>query len=143
MNLVTQDKYDDNFLSVPNLFKDFFNKNQLFPLMTETLPPINIKEDADQYLVMVAIPGIKKEDCKLTVDKGVLNIFSKREQEKKEDKKKYSRYEYNYDSFSHSFLLPQNIKLKSISSKYEDGEIIISLPKEESSNSDSHEIPIL
>jgi len=144
MDLVKRDKYNDNFLLTSDFFGDFLSGGRLFPKITETLPSINVKEDADKYLIMIAIPGIDKEDCKLIINDGVLKVYSETENEDSNLKEKgsYSHYEYNYKYFSRSLVLPKNIDTQSVSSKYKNGELIITLPKKELDILDHQEIPI-
>lgn len=135
MNLIKWNEFDDNFPGLPTIFEDFFGRNNLHRhlSMGVNLPAVNIKEEDDKFLVTLAVPGLKKEDCKIKVENGVLTISSSKKDEKSEEKGKYSRYEYNFNSFSRSFSLPENADTENAKARYENGELIVELLKKEKS----------
>jgi HSP20 family protein len=96
-----------------------------------TVPPVNITENQDNYLVSLAVPGMKKDDFKIDVDGNMLTISSEKEETKEEKEKKFTRKEYSYSSFSRSFTLPDEVNREKIDAKYEDGVLKISLPRKE------------
>ena len=131
MNLIKFDPFRSNFPSVDSIFDDFFGSRGLSNFTASAnVPAVNIKEKNDEYEVSLAVPGLAKDDCNIEVDNGVLAISSEKE-EKKEDEEegKYSKYEYNYSSFSRSFTLPENVDIDNISAEHKDGELRITLPK--------------
>ncbi|QEC65785.1 Hsp20/alpha crystallin family protein [Panacibacter ginsenosidivorans] len=122
---------------MPSVFDDFFKPwNEWFDgggLLGRTMnvPAVNIVEQKDDYLVSLAVPGMKKDDFKIDVDGNMLTISSEKEENKEEKDKKFTRKEYNYSSFSRSFTLPEEINKEKIEAKYEDGVLKISLPRKE------------
>ena len=122
---------------MPSVFDDFFKPwNEWFDgggLLGRTMnmPAVNITEQKDDYLVSLAVPGMKKDDFKIDVDGNMLTISSEKEENKEEKDKKFTRKEYNYSSFSRSFTLPEEINKGKIEAKYEDGVLKISLPRKE------------
>jgi HSP20 family protein len=74
---------------------------------------------------------MKKEDFHVTCDNGVLSITAEREEKKEEKDKNYTRREYNYNSFSRSFTLPEAVRADQVNAKYENGVLQLSLPKKE------------
>lgn len=96
-----------------------------------SVPDVNVREDDDNYFIDLAAPGMKKEDFNVTLDNNVLTITSEKKEEQKDEEEKYSRREYNYQSFSRSFTLPETIKEDIIEAKYEDGILKLTLPKKE------------
>lgn len=128
-----------NPFSVMSLFDDFFTKdlfdwsNKNFAEFGSTLPSVNIKESDADYKLELAAPGLKKEDFKINLDGNLLTISSEKKEEK-EDKDKegrYTRREYNYQSFSRSFTLPENSKTDDIKAEYKDGVLNVLIPKKE------------
>lgn len=121
-----------------SLFGDFFDKefsdwttSNFSPTQT-TLPAVNIKETDDKFEVVMAAPGMNKKDFKINLDDNVLTISSEKEEENKENKEKFSRREYSYQSFTRSFTLPKEVvDAGKISAKYENGELFIDIPKKE------------
>jgi HSP20 family protein len=121
---------------MPSVFDDFFKPwNEWFDggLLGRTLnvPAVNIVEHKDEYLVSLAVPGMKKDDFKIDVDGNMLTISSEKEENKEEKEKKFTRKEYSYSSFSRSFTLPEEINKEKIDAKYEDGVLKIALPRKE------------
>ena len=131
-------KRNDSYPAFSNLFGDFFDKafsdwnSTNFSLTNTTLPAVNIQESKDDFLVSMAVPGMRKKDFKLDLNDNVLTISSERKEEKKEDEDNFTRREYSYQSFSRSFTLPKNVvNDEKISAKYENGELKILIPKKE------------
>jgi len=122
---------------MPSLFDDFFKPwnewfdNSGFSGRVMNVPAVNISEQKDNYLVSLAVPGVKKEDLKIDVDGNMLTISSEKEVSNEEKDKKFTRREYSYSSFSRSFTLPEEINKEKIDARYEDGVLKISLPRKE------------
>lgn len=123
---------------MPVFFDDFFNKpwNEWFDNggywgRTMNVPAVNIIDEKNEYLVSLAVPGMKKDDFKIDVDGNILTISSEKEETKEEKEKAFTRKEYNYSSFSRSFTLPDAVNKEKIDAKYEDGVLKISLPRKE------------
>ena len=71
-------------------------------------PRVDISESNGNYIIKADIPGVAKEDLKVTLDNGVLTLQGKRKQDKEEDNKRGHRIERFYESFSRSFSLPED-----------------------------------
>jgi len=145
MNLVKWNDLEDDFPRLPSLLEDFFGRDNYSRRLSAGVhvPAVNIKEEDDKFIVTLAVPGVKKEDITLSVENGMMTVSSEKKEEKQDKKKgKYSRYEYNFSSFSRSFSLPQNADAEDIKAKYEDGELKIELQKKEKALSAGREITI-
>ena len=59
--------------------------------VTEWSPPVDIAEDDKEYTVKAELPGLNKENIKVSVEGGVLSIAGERKVEKEEKNKKYHR----------------------------------------------------
>lgn len=94
---------------------------------TMTVPPVNITETEDNYVLSVAVPGTKREEIKITLDGSILVISSQKE----EIEERFTLREFNLYSFSRSFTLPDDVKPDLIEAKYEDGLLRIVLPRKE------------
>ena len=115
----------------PTLFDDFFN-SEWMPKMKATAPAVNVKEDAKAYTMEVAVPGIRKEFCRINLDQdGNLNVAIENKLEHKEEDKKehYLRREFSYTNYQQSYSLPDNVDREKISAKVENGILHILLPK--------------
>ncbi len=127
-------------------FHDFFDSDDLFNNnwlnRYANLPAVNIAESDKDFMIDLAAPGFKKEDFKIKVDEGVITISAESKSENKEEKKEYTRQEYNYSSFTRSFRLPENVKEDNIQAKYEDGMLKLSLPKSKTETKVTKEIRV-
>jgi HSP20 family protein len=87
------------------------------------LPSVNLKETDTKIEVELAAPGMKREDFKVEIDHNILMISSEKEEEKEETNKKenYIRREFNFQSFSRTFSLPETIDENKIEANYKDG----------------------
>lgn len=93
------------------------------------MPAVNITEDGKFFKMELAAPGMKKEDFKVEVDKGVLTVHAEAKMEKKEEDKNYTRQEFSYRSFERCFRLPDNVNADNIEAHYENGILELKLPK--------------
>ena len=96
-----------------------------------TLPAVNIKEDAEQFTLEVAVPGMKKSDFNVDVDNKILSISSETQSEKSEKEENYTRREFGYSSFKRTFTLPDSVNSDKIKAIYKEGILSVILPKKE------------
>lgn len=121
----------DDFWGTTKFFDDDLTKGS-----------VNIKETDKNYEIEVVAPGMKKDDFKVKVQNGVLSISAERKNEEEKKDANYIRREYNFQSFSRSFTVPQNVSEDNISAKYEDGLLKLTLTKTEASGPKSKEVQI-
>jgi HSP20 family protein len=111
-------------------WNDWFEKSSLFGKMT-TVPPVNIIENENLYVLSLAVPGMKKEDFKISLEGLMLTISTQKEENREQTEERFTRKEYDFYSFSRSFTLPEDVKPEYIEAKYEDGLLKIVLPRKE------------
>jgi HSP20 family protein len=108
-----------------------------------TIPPVNVVEKNDSYVISLAVPGFKKQDLKIDLDGNMLTVSSEKEESKEETGKKFTRNEYNFYSFSRTFTIPEDVKPDSIDANYEDGELKIKMLRKENHQNGNHKaIPV-
>ena len=115
----------------PTVFDDFFNSD-LMPRVKATAPAVNVKEDANAYTMEVAVPGVKKEFCRVNINAdGNLEVAIENKMEHKgEDKKEhYLRREFSYSNYQQVYTLPEDVIKDKISAKVEHGVLTIVMPK--------------
>ncbi len=105
-------------------------------------PLTDISEDKDQYTLKMDLPGIKKEDVKLSLVDGELIISGERKQEHEEKDSKYHRIERSFGKYYRSFSLPQKIEADKINAEFRDGQLTITVPKAEEAKPKELEIKI-
>lgn len=113
------DVIDEFFATAANYRQDSF------------MPNVDVSETDDRFEIAVELPGMKKEDITVDLEKGRLTISGERKFENEEKGKNYHRVESRYGSFSRSFYLPDSINEDTINAKYEDGILSITIEKSE------------
>ena len=116
----------------PTMFDEIFN-NEWMPKMKATEPAINVKEYGKAYTMEVAVPGIKKEFCRININNdGNLEVAIENKLEHKEENKKehFIRREFSYSNYQQTYVLPENVVKEKISAKVENGVLSIVMPKQ-------------
>ena len=105
-------------------------------------PAVDIAEHDDEYFVKVELPGVNKDDVKITLENNILTIRGEKKQEKETKKENYHRVERSYGSFQRSFTLPTTVKATKSMQSYKDGVLQISLPKAEEAKPKQIEVKV-
>ena len=119
---------------LPTVFDDFFN-SEWMPKMKATAPAVNVKENVKTYTMEMAVPGIKKEFCRVSIncdgnlEIAIENKLEHKEEEKGEHKEHYLRREFNYSNYQQTYELPDDIVKEEITAKVENGVLTITMPK--------------
>ncbi len=98
---------------------------------TAWTPAVDITEHETEYLVKAELPGVSKEDVKITMQDNILTIRGEKKQEKETKEGNLHRVERSYGSFQRSFTLPATVKGDKIEASYKDGILSVTLPKAE------------
>lgn len=105
------------------LFKDpFFNMFDDYVTTSKFNPNVNVEKNENEYRVLMSVPGLTKDDLKITIKDGILKISY--EKEEKNEKRHF------VSSFVKSYSLPENIKEKDIEGSVENGVLELILPLE-------------
>ena len=115
---------------MPTLFNELMNWNDT----TYSTPRMNIMETKDNYKLELCIPGLTKEDVKLSIDAEgnlVVEMVKENKSEKNENKEemRYLRHEFSVEHFRQTVMLPEDIHKEQISAKVENGILDIVIPK--------------
>jgi len=129
----------DPFADLQSVFAPVLSRSSgLFPRLSrdgevsvEWAPTSDISETDKEYLIRVGLPGVKKEDIKVSVSDGSITVEGERKQQKEEKGEKFHRVESFYGSFARRFSLPDNIREESVTSDYKDGVLSVRIPKTE------------
>ena len=96
--------------------------------------PVELHEKDNEYSVKAELPGVKKEDLDIDIDKNHITINAKKEEEHKEDTKGFRKSEFKYGEFSRTVYFPQEIDVDKTDAKLEHGILCITAPKVEHEN---------
>lgn len=97
----------------------------------EWAPAVDIKEEADKFVIHADIPGVKPEDIEISMEAGVLTVKGEKETESKTEKEGYKRVERTSGSFYRRFSLPDSANGDAINAKCKLGVLEIIIPKRE------------
>jgi HSP20 family protein len=117
-------------------FDNFFDNNLGTEFLSNfntgiTLPAVNIKETSENFILELAIPGMKKSDFTIDVENKVLSIASEVKRENEDTNDSYTRREFGYSSFKRTFTLPDSVESDKVKATYTDGILMVTLPKRE------------
>ncbi len=138
--MIPFDRRDDNFFDVfDNFQKKFFdNTNATLPAFRT-----DIRDQGDKFLLEAELPGFKKEDIQLDLKDNILTIKAehKENHEEKDDNGSYIRRERRYGSFARTFDVT-GIDENAITASYENGILILALPKQVPAQPERRQIAI-
>jgi len=123
------------------LFESFFGTN-LIEKEGFWSPILDIEENNGNIVVKAELPGMKKEDIKVTVKDNMLSVSGERKQEKETKDKMYHRIERCYGKFNRTVMLPSEVDADKVKAAYKDGILNITLPKPESAKPKQIEVDI-
>jgi HSP20 family protein len=92
-------------------------------------PHVDIREDAQQFVILADIPGVDPAHIEVSMDKGVLSIRGSREAATSEADTKSNRVERPSGSFHRHFTLPDTADADGISASGKFGVLEITIPK--------------
>jgi len=93
------------------------------------LPPVDILEEANQFMLHVDLPGVDPKAVEITSDQGVLTIRGKRESARPETREGYRRVERITGEFQRRFSLPETADAQNIKAKVVNGVLEVAIPK--------------
>jgi HSP20 family protein len=134
MAIIKWNRENDNLPVFSNLWDNFLNRDLddfYFNSNMLRTPSVNIIEGKEDFLIEVAAPGMQKKDFSVNIEHNLLTIEAKKESKSESKDERYTRREFNFNSFRRSFTLPESIVQEKIDAKYEDGILRIILPKKE------------
>ncbi len=105
-------------------------------------PLVDIIEQNGEYLVKAEVPEVKKEDLKVRVEDGTLQITGERKSEKEDKGKRFHRIERSYGSFERCFSLPDDVDAAHITSDFKDGILHVHLPKSPAAKAKAIEVKV-
>ena len=94
-------------------------------------PAVDIKEEADRFVIHADIPGVDPKDIEVTLDNGVLTIRGERRLEsKEEDEHGYRRVERLHGTFYRRFSLPDTADPEKVQARGSLGVLEVAIPKQ-------------
>jgi len=110
--------------------------------VAEWSPLVDISEDDKEYSIRAELPGVKKEEVRITVENGLLSISGERKYEKEEKNRKFHRIERAYGNFVRSFSIPDDADASKVSAEFKDGVLNVHLAKNEKARPKAIEVKV-
>lgn len=131
-NSAIERKYHDLF-DFNSILENFFN-DTVFPSFYSNSGQmkVDIRETDKEYIVEAELPGVKKDEINVEIDENRLTIAVQRSEQVDEQKDNYIRKERRCCSMARSFAV-DNILIDKVTAKFENGLLVITLPKKEHS----------
>ena len=130
----------DEFLTpVDSLLDRFFNEavpafGQDFGVEffgNNSYPKVDVKDYDDKITIEAEIPGLAREDVSVDLESQVLTITGGKREVKDDEGARYIRKELKRSSFKRSFKLGDNMNVKKIQADFDNGLLLVTVPKRE------------
>ena len=107
-----------------DVFDDFFNERAIArPYMNNVQRGAQVYNNDDDWQVVFAVPGVKRDAVNIKIDDHVLTVSY-------ENKAEDNRFNF-VSSFSRSWNVDRDVDISKIDAKHEDGILTITIPKPE------------
>ena len=93
------------------------------------IPQVDVREEAERFVVTADLPGVEGKDIEVTAEKGVLTVRGERRSEKKTENDGYTRIERASGTFLRRFTLPETADAEAIKATHVNGVLELSIPK--------------
>lgn len=124
-----QNRFQEEIKNVFDRFLGEDDADQSNVVTSQWTPRVDIKEEADRFVILADIPGVDPTDIEVHMDKGILSIKGERKAEIRTENEKLTRVERSYGSFYRRFALPDSANPEGISANGKHGVLEISIPK--------------
>ena len=124
--------------SFPDIDKKLYGKRAAYIMKTD------VKEKDNGYEVAIDLPGFKKDEVKAELKDGYLTISAAKgldKDEKDKDGKYICRERYSGD-MSRSFYVGKNVTEEDIHAKFENGILMLDIPKKEAKKEEKKYVTI-
>ena len=126
MKTYLQKRTGDVFDAIEDFFKPMFYDEQLDSMRTD------IKETDKDYQLSIEMPGFKKDEIKVALENGYLTVSAEKNEQQEEggENAKYLRKECRV-SCQRSYYVGDQVQEETVKAKYENGMLLLTVPKEE------------
>ncbi|HEU0152960.1 MAG TPA: Hsp20/alpha crystallin family protein [Arenimonas sp.] len=117
---------------IKQVFDKFFNGDDTDAssvVTSQWVPRVDIKEEAERFLILADLPGVDPNAIEVQMDKGILSIKGERQTESVTEGDRYSRVERAHGVFYRRFALPDSANPEGITASGKHGVLAISIPK--------------
>lgn len=132
------------FEEMERWFENFFPRGWLSPLRAEwpaagrgsaffahRMPTVDMIDREDEVIVRAEVPGVRKEDLKVSLSDTEITIEGHTEHKEEEKRADYYCHEMSYGDFKRTFELPAEVDASKAQATMKDGLLEIQVPKVE------------
>ena len=98
--------------------------------VVDWVPPVDIREEPQQFVIHVDLPGVEPKNIDVTLEKGELTIRGRRELAAREEKQGFRRVERVSGEFYRRFSLPDTADSQAVKARHANGVLEVSIPKQ-------------
>ena len=122
---------NSDLFDIEGIFENLFN-DKFFPGLYKNSAQmkVDIKENEQAYVIEAELPGVNKDEVNLQIDEDRLTISVEKKEQKDEENGNYIRRERSYSTMTRSFAIA-NVEVDKTNAKFENGLLIINLPKKQ------------
>jgi HSP20 family protein len=96
---------------------------------TEVFPPLDVRETDDAYIIEVELPGVDAQETEVTIEGRTVTIRGQFAEEEEREEGNFLLRERRRGQFMRAVALPGMVDVDNATSRYENGELTITLPK--------------
>jgi len=121
-----------NFKKNPKKTESFLMEKRGTRLQRKPIfqPAVNIDEDEQEYVLYMGLPGMERKDFEITISNGMLTIKANQLANARCYR---DRCEYSFSEWKRTFLLPEDADVIFSGAHYQNGELVIHIPKGDAS----------
>jgi HSP20 family protein len=93
--------------------------------------PTDVSEDENSLQISMELPGVEPDDVRLSLENNILTIRGEKRQQLDENNERIHRFERTYGVFERTFALPNTVDPDKIEARYENGVLLVRIPKAE------------
>ncbi len=113
------------------MMRQWFGTGRTAPAAAVWTPRADLRENENEYVICMELPGIKPEEVEIELQGDVLTVKGERRFEDTENRKDYVRIERSYGTFSRSWGFDKPVQADSVTASFNNGVLTITLPKAE------------
>jgi HSP20 family protein len=111
---------------VDDMFRHFLGDRRV-----SAYPAMDVRETGEELTITAALPGVRKEDVKVSIHQGVLTVSGERKESSLPEGAAWLRNEITSGSFSRSIELPSRVEPGKVRAELQNGILRVVLPKAE------------
>ena len=96
---------------------------------TNWYPAIDVRENENEYKIVAELPGMNKDDVKISVTDNIVTIRGEKKAQVEETNENWHQMERAYGAFERSFTLGTSVDASGVTARFESGVLTVLLPK--------------